>query len=56
MCILFHEDAVGHRLTNNKVDGVVTSVLRSGFFVDCGSLQVFVGRSVKSPSDYLGSK
>lgn len=29
-----------------KMDGIVTSVLRTGFFVDCGSLQAFVGRSV----------
>ena len=29
------------------MDGVVTSVLRTGFFVDCGSLQAFVGRNVK---------
>ncbi|KAF2270573.1 DNA-directed RNA polymerase II 19 kDa polypeptide [Lojkania enalia] len=28
------------------VDGVVTSVMRSGFFVDCGSLQAFVGRNM----------
>jgi DNA-directed RNA polymerase II subunit RPB7 len=28
------------------MDGVVTSVLRTGFFVDCGSLQAFVGRNV----------
>jgi DNA-directed RNA polymerase II subunit RPB7 len=28
------------------VDGVVTSVIRAGFFVDCGSLQAFVGRGV----------
>lgn len=32
------------------MDGVVTSVLRSGFFVDCGSLQAFVGRNM-IPSD-----
>jgi ribosomal protein S1 len=32
-----------------KMDGIVTSVLRTGFFVDCGSLQAFVGRSVNSP-------
>lgn len=30
----------------SKMDGIVTSVLRTGFFVDCGSLQAFVGRSV----------
>jgi DNA-directed RNA polymerase II subunit RPB7 len=29
------------------MDGVVTSVLRTGFFVDCGSLQAFVGRNVR---------
>jgi hypothetical protein len=29
-----------------KMDGIVTSVLRTGFFVDCGSLQAFVGRSM----------
>jgi hypothetical protein len=33
-------------LTNRQMDGVVTSVLRTGFFVDCGSLQAFVGRNV----------
>jgi hypothetical protein len=33
----------------HKMDGVVTSVLRTGFFVECGSLQAFVGRSVKFP-------
>jgi DNA-directed RNA polymerase II subunit RPB7 len=32
------------------VDGVVTSVMRAGFFVDVGSLQVFVGRAM-IPSD-----
>ena len=31
-----------------KMDGIVTSVLRTGFFVDCGSLQAFVGRSVNT--------
>jgi DNA-directed RNA polymerase II subunit RPB7 len=30
-----------------QMDGVVTSVLRTGFFVDCGSLQAFVGRNVR---------
>jgi DNA-directed RNA polymerase II subunit RPB7 len=30
------------------MDGVVTSVLRTGFFVDCGSLQAFVGRNVRT--------
>jgi len=28
------------------IDGVVSSVIRSGFFVKCGSLQAFVGRSM----------
>jgi DNA-directed RNA polymerase II subunit RPB7 len=32
-----------------QMDGVVTSVLRTGFFVDCGSLQAFVGRNVRMP-------
>src|SRR3954462_14797149 len=32
-----------------KMDGIVTSVLRTGFFVDCGSLQAFVGRRVSLP-------
>jgi len=31
-----------------QMDGVVTSVLRTGFFVDCGSLQAFVGRNVRT--------
>lgn len=30
-----------------QVDGVVTSVMRSGFFVDCGALQVFVSSQVR---------
>ena len=29
-----------------QMDGIVTSILPSGFFVDCGSLQAFVGRNV----------
>lgn len=33
-----------------QMDGVVTSVIRAGFFVDCGSLQAFVGRNVRSAS------
>ena len=31
------------------MDGIVTSILPSGFFVDCGSLQAFVGRNVRTP-------
>lgn len=42
-------DTLVECLTNRvKMDGIVTSVLRTGFFVDCGSLQAFVGRSVSS--------
>jgi hypothetical protein len=37
----------------DKMDGIVTSVLRTGFFVDCGSLQAFVGRNVKLTRLYL---
>jgi DNA-directed RNA polymerase II subunit RPB7 len=36
-----------------QMDGVVTSVLRTGFFVDCGSLQAFVGRNVSSFKRYM---
>ena len=40
-------DVIIESITNHvKMDGIVTSVLRTGFFVDCGSLQAFVGRSV----------
>lgn len=40
-------DVIIESIANNvKMDGIVTSVLRTGFFVDCGSLQAFVGRSV----------
>jgi DNA-directed RNA polymerase II subunit RPB7 len=35
------------------MDGVVTSVLRTGFFVDCGSLQAFVGRNVGFAARYM---
>jgi ribosomal protein S1 len=31
---------------HTQMDGIVTSILPSGFFVDCGSLQAFVGRNV----------
>lgn len=31
----------------DQMDGIVTSILPSGFFVDCGSLQAFVGRNVR---------
>lgn len=34
------------------MDGVVTSVIRAGFFVDCGSLQAFVGRTVRVPPQF----
>lgn len=30
-----------------QIDGVVTSVIRAGFFVDCGSLQTFVSAAVR---------
>jgi hypothetical protein len=39
---------IARPLTNRQMDGVVTSVLRTGFFVDCGSLQAFVGRNVRN--------
>lgn len=35
------------------MDGIVTSVIRAGFFVDCGSLQAFVGRNVISTHQYM---
>jgi ribosomal protein S1 len=38
---------IPHLANSSKMDGVVTSVLRTGFFVDCGSLQAFVGRNVR---------
>ncbi|OWY43690.1 DNA-directed RNA polymerase II 19 kDa polypeptide [Alternaria alternata] len=42
-----HYKAVVWRPYKGEVmDGIVTSVLRTGFFVDCGSLQAFVGRSM----------
>jgi len=31
---------------NEVIDGVVSSVVRAGFFVDCGSLQTFVSASM----------
>lgn len=33
---------------HDQMDGIVTSILPSGFFVDCGSLQAFVGRNVRT--------
>lgn len=33
---------------HEQMDGIVTSILPSGFFVDCGSLQAFVGRNVRT--------
>lgn len=35
------------------MDGIVTSVVRSGFFVSCGSLEAFVSRAVNLPSTSL---
>ncbi|PSN63367.1 DNA-directed RNA polymerase II 19 kDa polypeptide [Corynespora cassiicola Philippines] len=42
-----HYKAIVWRPYKGEVmDGVVTSVIRAGFFVDCGSLQAFVGRTM----------
>jgi DNA-directed RNA polymerase subunit E'/Rpb7 len=35
------------------MDGIVTSVVRSGFFVSCGSLEAFVSRAVNLPPRIL---
>ncbi|KAF2739233.1 DNA-directed RNA polymerase II 19 kDa polypeptide [Polyplosphaeria fusca] len=44
---IVHYRAIVWRPYKGEVmDGVVTSVLASGFFVDCGSLQAFVGRAM----------
>ena len=47
---LLRRTTMTSKLILAKMDGVVTSVLRTGFFVDCGSLQAFVGRNVKTQS------
>ncbi|KAF2869274.1 DNA-directed RNA polymerase II 19 kDa polypeptide [Massariosphaeria phaeospora] len=45
-----HYKAIVWRPYKGEVmDGVVTSVIRAGFFVDCGSLQAFVGRTMIPP-------
>lgn len=42
-----HYKAIVWRPYKGEVmDGVVTSVISAGFFVDCGSLQAFVGRAM----------
>ncbi|USP77132.1 hypothetical protein yc1106_04406 [Curvularia clavata] len=47
-----HYKAVVWRPYKGEVmDGIVTSVLRTGFFVDCGSLQAFVGRRQMIPAE-----
>ncbi|PVI08068.1 DNA-directed RNA polymerase II 19 kDa polypeptide [Periconia macrospinosa] len=42
-----HYKAIVWRPYKGEVmDGIVTSVIRAGFFVECGSLQAFVGRAM----------
>lgn len=47
VCECFRATEAHIQADSVKMDGVVTSVLRTGFFVECGSLQAFVGRNVK---------
>ncbi|OCK80514.1 DNA-directed RNA polymerase II 19 kDa polypeptide [Lepidopterella palustris CBS 459.81] len=42
--IVHYKAVVWRPFRGEIVDGVVTSVIRAGFFVDCGSLQAFVSR------------
>jgi len=44
--IVHYKAVVWRPFRGEIVDGVVTSVIRAGFFVDCGSLQAFVGRGM----------